>query len=746
MSSLAAAPLRFVPPATTGKGCLVAGIASFSLAAVALPAAAQAPQAPAGAPSPAPAAPAQNPSSNQQITVTGSRPTYSADIDRRTYLIGRDVQGATGSIADVLRNIPSVDVDLNGNVSLRGQGNVTILVDGKPTSLFRGPGGGQTLQQVPASQYERVEVMTTPSAAFSSEGTGGIINLISRRNRSAGLTGSLRAYQGTSGRRGASGNLSDKIGKLNLAADASLRRDPQFSTDIVRFEQLDATGRPVLDSREVTKGVGNLHLWTAHASADVDVDPQSHVSAEIHHTTFDYHSHMVSSLVGTDPAGVIARQFGRDGFLLSDRSDTEGSLSYKRDFAKGHNLSASLTYEATLEDSQQRFADTNLLPAAPVVFDNVTRRDILHRLEAKLDYVKPLPGKAKLQAGYDFQADDNRFDDLGGFGPDAATAAIPQPPFSELFRFDRTIAAAYLIYERPFGKLTTQFGLRAETANQDLDSAGAGFLRRTSDLRFFPSVHAEYPLNDEDALRLGVSSRIQRPDSSDLDPFRRFVDPFHFAAGNPDLKPQQTQSFELGLEHRKGPTLDLATLYYRHSENGVTDLSTDLGNGVLLSTRENLVGSDSLGLELVLNGRVTKRLTYRLSGNAYWYRIDASNLGFGTRSAWIESGKAGLDWQPDDRDLLQANLSLLGKRLLPQGQFDPMLLVNLGFRHKLTRRLWAFITAQDALHTYQQHGLVRTADLIERTDDSARTQAAFLGLTYSFGGKSARDPNFDYSG
>jgi outer membrane receptor protein involved in Fe transport len=698
--------------------------------------------APAGQSTPPPAKKDQQ----DQITVTGVRETYSANIDRRTYLIGRDVQGATGSIADVLRNIPSVDVDLNGNVSLRGQDNVTILVDGKPTSLFRGPGGGQTLLQVPASQYERVEVMTNPSAAFSAEGTGGIINLISRRNRPAAFAGSMRAYGGTSGRRGISGSLSNKAGKLTLTADASLRRDPQYSTDIVRFEEFDAAGQPVQNSREVSKGVGNLHLWTARAGADFDADAQTRISAELHHTSFDYHSNMVATLLGTDPGGTLSREFGRDGFLLSNRSDTEGSLSYRRDFAKGHDLSASLTYEATLEDHLDIFANSNTLPPEPVQFDNVVQRNVLHRLEAKLDYERPMPAKGQLQAGYDLQVDSDRYDDRGGFGPDAASAAIPQPAFSELFHYDRIVAALYLIYQRPFGALKTQFGLRAEAANLDLDSAGSGFFRKESDLHLFPSAHAEYALGDKDLLRASVSTRIQRPEAADLDPFRHFGDPFHFDAGNPNLKPQETESFEFGFEHRKGASLDLATLYYRHSSKGVTDLATDLGGGVLLTTRENLVGSDSFGAELVVNGRITKKLSYRLSGNVYRYRIDASNLGFGISSSWIESGKAGLDWQPDKKDLFQANLSLLGKRLLPQGSIDPMLLVNLGVRHKLTNRLWAFVTAQDALHTYQQHGVVRTLDLLERTDDSARTNAAFLGITWSFGGKSSRDPNFDYSG
>ena len=111
----------------------------------------------------------------------------------------------------------------------------------------------------------------------------------------------------------------------------------------------------------------------------------------------------------------------------------------------------------------------------------------------------------------------------------------------------------------------------------------------------------------------------------------------------------------------------------------------------------------------------------------------------------IESGKAGLDWQPSKKDLAQVSLSLAGKKVLPQGEEDPMLLVNLGYRHQLTKRLFGFVTAQDALHTYKRHAFVETPTLVERTIDSAKTQAAFVGLTYNFGGKN-HAPGFDYSG
>ena len=676
------------------------------------------------------------------IIVTGTRRDYDSSIDRRTYTIGKDVQAATGSIADVLRNIPSVDVDLQGNVSLRGDSHVTILVDGKPTSLFNGPGGGQTLEQVPASQYERVEVMTNPSAAFSANGSGGIINLITRKNRPNGATGTLRVAQGTGGRRKAGASFADKMGKASVNLDFSWRGDPQFTTDIVHFEQPD-TG---VSSREITKGVGKLHLWTARAGADLDLGGANSLSADVHRTTFLFHSDMNSTLTGTDESDALVREFNRNGFFLQNRFDSEGSLSFQHDTnGKGDDYSGSLTYESTRNEDADRFRNISTLPPAPDLFDNVSRLSRLHRVEAKTDYTSPRADGGSLQAGADLQIDRDSFHDLGGFGPTGADAAISQPQFTELFDFHRAVGAAYAIFEHPFGDFTAQAGVRLEAEQRRSDVEGSGVSVSERHIRLFPSVHVEWKLDGETSLKASMSTRIQRPGPVDFDPFRRFVDPFHFEGGNPRLKAETTVSFEAGVEHKHKSWLDIATLYYRSNRGGVTDLSQDLGDGVLLTTRENLVGSTQLGLELVANGPLTKTLSYKLSGNAYRFTIDATNLGFDRRSATIESGKAGIDWQPDKKDLGQVNVSLSGRQLLPQGIVDPMLLVNLGFRHQINDRLFLFFTAQDALHTYTRHSSIVTPTLIERSFDSAKTQAAFIGLTYDFGAK-PKQPAFDYAG
>jgi outer membrane receptor protein involved in Fe transport len=730
-------------PAKAHAGNLRRQRANFLLAAaasmIAISAAASAQ--PTNSPAPSPKSPPAAKPNPRAIVVTGTRRQYDSTIDRRIYTITNDLQGANGSIGDVLRNVPSVDVDLQGNVSLRGDSHVTITVDGKPTSLFNGPGGGQTLLQVPASQYERVEVMTNPSAAFGANGSGGIINLITRKNRTSGVTGSVRGALGTRDRRKLGASIADKMGKLTLNADASWRGDPQFTTDIVHFFE-PASG---VTSREITKGVGEVHLWTARIGADVDLGGSNSLSADIHRTDFLFHSNMKSSLVGTDAGEAVVRLFDRNGFFLQNRFDTEGSLSFQHDTnGKADNYSASLTYESTRNEDLDRFDNISPLPVAPDLFDNVSRASQLHRTEAKADYTSPRPDGSSVQAGFDVQLDRDRFHDLGGFGATGAIAAVPQPEFTELFAFDRSVGAAYAIYQRDFGKLATETGVRVEA--EDRRSAVNGEVSsRDREARLFPSLHLEWKLDKALSLKGSVSTRIQRPEPVDFDPFRRFVDPFHFTQGNPLLRPETTLSFEGGVERKKGKSFDAATLFYRRNRNGVTDLSQDLGDGVLLTTRENLVGSSELGLELVTNGPLTKTLQYRLSGDVYRFTIDATNLDFGRRSALIESGKAGIDWQPAKKDLAQVNISLSSKTLYPQGEADPMLLINLGYRHQLARQLFAFLTAQDALHTYTAHGRIRTPTLIQRTFDSAKTQAAFVGVTWNFGGK-GKQPAFDYSG
>jgi outer membrane receptor protein involved in Fe transport len=231
------------------------------------------------------------------------------------------------------------------------------------------------------------------------------------------------------------------------------------------------------------------------------------------------------------------------------------------------------------------------------------------------------------------------------------------------------------------------------------------------------------------------------------------VGPFNAREGNPGLRPQQTDSFEAGYQYRAGGTFYLGTLYYRHNENGVTDIAREIDNGVVLTSKANLAQSQSAGLELVANGHLTKTLSYNASTNFYWNQIDASGvplgpgLGFGsTRSAFAVGGRASVNWQATPKDLFQINVQENAKRLLPQGFAAPMTLVFLGYRHKFTDSLSAVVTVQDPTNSYRYRQTIQSPLLNEHIESRGRIQAAYLGFTWNFGAvkQRPRDQGFDF--
>ncbi|HQR88207.1 MAG TPA: outer membrane beta-barrel protein, partial [Caulobacter sp.] len=191
----------------------------------------------------------------------------------------------------------------------------------------------------------------------------------------------------------------------------------------------------------------------------------------------------------------------------------------------------------------------------------------------------------------------------------------------------------------------------------------------------------------------------------------------------------------------------LATAYFRQSSKAVTSVTRDIGGGVLLTTRENLGESRNGGLELVANGRLTPKITYNVSANAFWNEIEAQALGFtGTRSGTTVSGRANVNWQVTPKDFVQVNAFTSGKQLTPQGSRSAMQMVNLGYRRKMNDKLSFVVTAQDVLDTFKNDTVIDTPLLRDRTERRPKVRAVFIGFTYLFGGGKQREPGFDFGG
>ncbi|MBO9543657.1 outer membrane beta-barrel family protein [Caulobacter sp.] len=660
-------------------------------------------------------------------------------IDRRSYSLSDDLQAKTGSIGDALGNLPSVEVDPDGKLSLRGDANVTILVDGKPSGLFKGAGRAAALQQLPADRYARVEIITNPSAAFDANGSGGVINLISKKAKGAGITGSLQANVGDQGLANGAGNVGYNSSRLSLNGDLSVRRNILKKRT---REHRDLAGD--VESDGVYQGRTSASFSNLHLSAQYEVGERTQLSADAHHLRLDWVTREADAFEIRSPGREISStRVGRKTYRVYD-DGIEAQLVRK--FAgEDHDLTLDLDHGAITNKDRQPYA---YLAGAPETgayqamdFD---QRQTLTRLSA--DYRKPLPEGAKLTAGVQVEDDGYLYENSGARGADAATAR-PDPSLTNRFRYGQVVSAAYATLERPFGKLTALMGLRVESARIKTEQLTLGGTHRDTDTRAFPSLHLSYALDDRRQVKGSYTQRLERPDPDDLNPFPNTAGALTVTAGNPALKPEETRGVEASYEYRDGPAYHLATVFYRDIRDTVTDIVTPLEGGTLLSTKQNLGRKRNVGLELSVGGRLTSKLTYTASTTATYSEIEAEGLtGEKTRSALLVGGKGSLNCQITSADLFQLNAQLRAKRLTPQGYAPAYSTLNLGFRHKIDERLSLVATARDVLNTSQTREYVTQSGLRQRVDYDNNSRRFTLGLSYALGGKSKKPSNFDYGG
>jgi outer membrane receptor for ferrienterochelin and colicin len=367
----------------------------------------------AAAADPPAAAPADKPASDspaaktvEGVTVNGAQQAYRSSIDRKSYSITGDLQATTGAIADALRNVPSIEVDVQGNITLRGQ-PVTIMVDGKPSGLFRGDAGAQALQSMSADQYERVEVITNPSAEFRPDGTGGIINLISKKNRKPGYSASVKANYGSEGRYNGSVTGGYNSNKLTLSGTAGVRRDPQKFKFTRTRETPDPAGGTA-DSRDEMLSVGDGRFYNANLSADYDLDDKNRLSAELGYFGMRIRNQSFDHYEGENGAGDLVSAYDQVGLYNLNVDVWNGKATWTRKFSDdGHALTVSLSQEHVLQHQRTPDVLSVHLPPAADVYENAVDRTASDETDLKVDYTRPLPHEAKLKAGYELDLQEN---------------------------------------------------------------------------------------------------------------------------------------------------------------------------------------------------------------------------------------------------------------------------------------------------------------------------------------------------
>jgi outer membrane cobalamin receptor len=707
-------------------------------------AAAQA-QEPAANPQAAPA-PSPPPGPIAEVVVQGERAPVETTIDRKIYSVARDLQSTSGSVADVLRNLPSVTVDADGNPSLRGDSSVTILIDGRLAPEYNNANRGAALQQLGAANIDRIEVLTNPPANFKRDGAGGIINIITKR-KSGAKSASAQASLGSLGRYNLGGRGGAQVGKWNLRGSASARWDDGIRDIDNERRVFDDAGALLDDRRTHTGGKDERFATLASLGVDYDLTEKDRLTAEGRFNRRQVDSFIRETATMLDENGSPTGSYSRTGRGEPRTDEKSAQLRYHRNGANnGDGFTASAERSTAMESATMRYLKTPVSPSQPdtTQFQRYLVDQV--RDEFKLDYIATQESKRKVIAGYELTREDNLFDNAQTLTVEVGDPELPDPNFTNVFRYDQTLHALYGTYEVPFGKWKTLTGVRLEAMQIDLYQVTTDQRSDQDYFRVYPSLHVSRELNEQQTLTFSYSRRVFRPRGVDFNPFREQINEFMVREGNPDLEPSEFDSLEAGWSHEQGRTTRGLTLYARHSGNARTTVTSLLSPTVTLQRPENMGRSLSGGLEFSATGQFSSQLDYNLSGNAFYNEIDAHNLGF-TRdqSTFSVDAKAALTWRLSEKDTLQLNVGMVGRRVTPQGYRPRNASMDLGYRHQFRSNLSITATVTDVFGSRRFNTVVDTPELFDSTRFRFPERIVQVGVSWSMAGaKKPAQEKFEY--
>lgn len=672
----------------------------------------------------------------EKMEVSARREAFYNSIDRKVYAVGKDVQSATGSASNLLQNIPSVQVDIEGNVSLRGNDNVLILIDGKPSNLMSTTNRADVLEQMPADSIERIEVITNPSAKYKPDGTAGIINLVMKRKHDAGVSGTVRANVGNDSRSNAGLTLNYNPGKYNVYTTVSVRQD-----DRVRYAQdnrthVDAATNSVIATQQYSREHMRPLSRLAEIGGDYAIDDNNKIGGSLAYNYRTFFRTSTVSNLSQSATGATTMDYNRDRTDPEWQKTVEVNARYQHSFAEpDHALDTELKHERHQELEDNHYTNTYFVPSQPLTRDYERMNPTETNTTLTSDYTRPLADDGKLEAGYSGETNDDDTDFRSGDFDPVQNAWTVDTARTNRFIYKDWIHALYATFGRPAGQFGFMAGLRLERTTVHTNQATIGLTDAIEYYRLHPTLHLTYNLTDTSQLQLNYSHRVHRPESDDLNPFPEYQDPYNLREGNPKLRPEETHSIEAGYQYRKADTTYLAALYYRDTYHAFTTVTRYIDAVTLLTTHENLASNRSGGLELVATTPIGSHLSINASGNAYYSEIDASNLGYSAnRSAIAWDAKFNADWRVRPADLVKINANYTAKRLTAQGDRMPTYVVNLGYRHELNSKNLSFVlTVSDLFNSLKERTVIDTPVLHDDITRRRSSRIVYAGFVYTFG-------------
>ena len=690
-----------------------------------------------------------------EVVVVGQGSQMRFDVDKKIYSVDQSIAAAGGSASDVLKNIPSVKVDNEGNVSLRKDANVEVWVNGKPSGLTA-DNRAQVLQQMPAESIESIEIMTNPSAKFNPEGTAGIINLVMKKNRKAGYYGSLSGglMYPTGGKLG--GSLGANVNYSSSKFDAYLN---------IGYRAMGFKGGGINDRYNYYRADSTTNLYQTsvsghsfsglfmRAGVDYHLDDKNTIGVSGFGMAGSGNSTDKIYYLKTDVYPYkILEDYNRNNTGTGTRPSLNMNLDYKHDFdKKGSNFMASVAYSTHTRGGDNQYLQTDNLSSysSDITQSNTgTSKDITF----KMDYTNKFTESSRLEAGMQSNVS-NRLSNASADSLTKTNTRLSIPTYYNIFDYNEQIHAAYFTYGDRIDKLSVQVGLRAEymkkqstnkaISNINMLDTTNQIINTPATIQFFPSMYLSYTLPQNNELQLNYTRRVNRPRGRQINPFHDYSDATNISYGNPNLAPEYSSSLEFNYMKTWDNHSISASAYYRFTDNVIEDVRI-LNAGVMENTYMNIAKKENTGMEFVAKNSLFKILNLTSSVNLYYNKMNATVYSNPYNSA-IETtipGQSNFTWSANILANLMFSKTFSGQitgdysapTIIAQGTEGAEYSINLGLRKTfLDRKLSLNFTANDIFDMNRERSTTSGTGFYQKSESYFHGRMIGLSVSYNFG-------------
>lgn len=675
------------------------------------------------------------------VIAIGSLDALKAGIDKKIYNVADDITVKGGNVNDVLNNIPSIEVDQDGNISLRGDGSVKVLIDGRPSGLVLGD-GKNLLSSIPANSIERIEVVTNPSAKYDPDGTSGIINIVMKKNKLKGFNGIVTGTVATGNQYEGSFALSYRSKRFNSYMNYSYDyyegyRD--YYSVLNRQLTLDSSIL-LIQNREGTdlKSGNSAVLGTDFFINDRNVLGISVTGAL---GTRDRYGYMKNEIY--DGNQVFINKWDRISKEPRSNRNVDINLNYTYKLKEEKGELSFVAYQSFGENSVKGFFDqlyyaneTDLITLSPLNqrLNNIETNTIT-TVQTDFSYVLKKM-KARIETGAKMSRK-NELTDTKSETRDTISGLFYSDTLANFkYQYTGNEYSTYFIFGQVLGKFKYQAGLRGEFAIQNPQLLSSLINYRSTYLNIFPSAHLKYDLSKKSEIGLSYSRRINRPSSDQLNPFISYADPFNLRGGNPKLKPEYIDSYDFSYSLTKEKIILSMSAYYRRTTDVINRVKYYRSDNTSIVTNENIDKSESTGFEAILIYKPYKWMknTFSFNGNYINYTnsdpsTNWNNDGFN----WGVKYTLNVEFWKKTASL-QASGNYSAPRVTPQGIFQRGNMVALGVEKRMfDNKFLIGVRVTDLFNTLNTTIKLDSDGVQQNTEFKWLTRRVFFTLTYKFG-------------